>query len=173
MVQEETVDTLIKKGAPCLFYLFIFFKKRNENVNGNFSSLLPSRAGSPRGIRIHFGFDSLSSLNAFIQTMWIRSDLPQIPPLLWLIKLTLAKKGLDQRDLKFTWKTARALLEAISVLRPSGGGRGAQGGVGGEGEIRSGTASHAPSLWKRGRLGLDTLVGLADDGMIMLKSFVH
>lgn len=45
------------------------------------------------GIHIRFGFDLLSSLNEFIQTMCIYSDLSQIPHLLWLIKLTLAKKG--------------------------------------------------------------------------------
>lgn len=73
----------------CWFFFFL----RNKNVNSNFPPFLPPAAFSLSGIHIHFSFDLLSFPNEFIQTMWIYSDLSQIPHLLWLIKLTSAKKG--------------------------------------------------------------------------------
>lgn len=87
-VQKEVVNTLIKRELQRVFFFL-----RNKNVNSNFSPSFPLAAFGLSGIHIHFGFDLLSSLNEFIQTMWIYSDLSQIPHLLWLIKLTSAKKS--------------------------------------------------------------------------------
>lgn len=99
---------------------------------------------------------------------------------MWLIKLTLAKKGLDQCDLKFTWKAIRALLGAISALRPCWEEAGEC--AGGAGEKFGQALPRMPPLsriqverrgGRGGRLRLDTRGGLADDEMIMLKSFMH
>lgn len=70
MVQKEVVNTLIKKGLRCVLFFLFFFFLRNKNVNGNFFSFFfPPGCLSLFGIHIHFGFDLLSSLNEFIQTM--------------------------------------------------------------------------------------------------------
>lgn len=63
-VQKEVVNTLIKRELQRVFFFL-----RNKNVNSNFSPSFPLAAFGLSGIHIHFGFDLLSSLNEFIQTM--------------------------------------------------------------------------------------------------------
>ena len=65
MVQKEVVNTLIEKGP----LWFCFFKDIKMLMVTFFSFFFPPAVLSLFGIHIHFGFDLLSSLNEFIQTM--------------------------------------------------------------------------------------------------------
>lgn len=65
MVQNEVVNTLIKKQPLWV----VFFKEIKMLMVTFFPFFFPPAVLSLFGIHIHFGFDLLSSLNEFIQTM--------------------------------------------------------------------------------------------------------